>query len=809
MSRFIPGQGPISAKLMICGEAPGYHEDKEGIPFVGPSGSLLNRILSNIGIERDEVYVTNIVKHRPPNNDFKRAHEVCDLDKQREILRQEIVGIKPNCILALGIEAVKELTNRNAKMKDIRGSILPSKYGPKVVCTYHPAALLRSSNQEFEEGGEISGPLPYWMRYIVEFDFRRAAEQAKFSAYNPPQRQIIIAKNSSDVWRWRNEVQDKEYCAADIEALGCIPSMIALSCNPKRAISIPLFRRMFGIEITSIPHSDLAECWRLVAEELEGIKKKIGQNFKYDQDKLARLGFKVENFHADNLLIASVINPEFYKGHGFLTSIYTEEPFYKDEGKNFRPGKDRIEDWHTYNGKDACTELEVFLEQKKELEELGLTSFYFDYVHHFHSLYLEIENLGFNVDEECKKILNKKYKEKSERLLEGLKEILKEYEFDVDKFNPRSPKQVSFALYDVLKIPRRKGTGEEILFSLLANVVKQESKRIFVRSILDYRKSEKTRSTYIAASPDYDGRMKTQYRIAGTETGRTSTSILEPPIRPERIGIALQTMTKHGEIGSELRSQYIPDNGFVLVEVDLSQAEPRIVALLSEDDELMSKFGKIDIHSWTAELALSIPMEKVLKGSGERHIGKTLRNAGNYDIGKHEFMLHCNTDAAKYDVKDWTDISEWKSEQLLNKFHDFTPKVKGVFHRDVDEALRKTRVLVNPFGRRRQFFGDLENRKTYKEGYAHLPQSTVRDIVGHAMIDGKCLMPDTKILLEMHDALLFEFPIGEERDRTLEWIKLFEREVDFERCTLSRGILYPKADAQIGVNWKDLEDFEL
>lgn len=805
MSRFVPGVGKSTASLMIVGEAPGFYEDREGLPFVGPSGNYLDKLLRDNDVSRDDIYLTNVIKHRPPQNDFKRLDEVCDYEAQLEILRQEIIGVRPNCILALGAEAIKALTGRSGKIKDLRGSILKSKYGPKVVCTYHPAALLRSENQ----AGPMAGALPYWMRYIVNFDFKRAIEHARTPIYSPPQRILRIARSSADVWNYLHRYSDREYNSVDIEALNCHPICVGFALSKADGISIPLFQRIHGIQISTIPHSDLAECWKLIGLELASKRKVIGQNFKYDQDKLEKLGFKIGNFYADSMLISHTLNPEFYKGLAFNTSLYTEEPFYKDEGKEFNPKKDNIDDYLKYNVKDCCVTLEIVLEQIKELREDGLYDFYFNYVHLLHALYLEIENVGLRIDFQRREKLSKKYREKCIELLGRMKDVLRSRNFDPTKFNPRSPKQVAFALYDVLGIPRRVGTGEEVLFSLLANTVKDESSKIFVKSVLDYRKSAKTIGTYINAAPDYDGRMRTSYRICGTETGRSSTSILEAPLRPNNIGIALQTMTKHGDIGSELRSQYIPDEGMIFLEVDLSQAEPRMVALLSEDDELLKLFDSVDIHRWTANLALGIPMGKISKNSGERHIGKVLRNAGNLGIGKHEFMIHCNTMAAKYEVKDWQDISEWKSGQLLDKFHEFTPKVKNVFHAGVRKCLMETRVLINPFGRRRIFHNSLDDEKTFKEANAQLLQSTVRDQVGHAMLDIKKEIPDLKIALEQHDAFKMMVPENDYESYAKLAVSLLERPIDFAGCSLPRGVLYPRADAQIGKNWKDMVELKL
>ena len=109
--------------------------------------------------------------------------------------------------------------------------------------------------------------------------------------------------------------------------------------------------------------------------------------------------------------------------------------------------------------------------------------------------------------------------------------------------------------------------------------------------------------------------MKTFYKQDGTETGRTSTGIMDSPIRPFNIGKAFQTVTKHGNVGTEIREQYIPDPGYCFIEVDSAQAEARVVALLSEDYELLEKLKdpNFDMHNYT--LPMVFPAESVTRRS--------------------------------------------------------------------------------------------------------------------------------------------------------------------------------------------------
>ena len=132
----VPGDG--KGKIMIIGEAPGAEEDRQGIPFMGRAGKLLNELLETAGIDRKNVFITNTVKCRPPKN---RNPNTLELKTCRKWLDQQIETIKPKLIIILGRVALKALTGKE-KIKDLHGKI--SKFdGQKYFVTYHPSAGLR------------------------------------------------------------------------------------------------------------------------------------------------------------------------------------------------------------------------------------------------------------------------------------------------------------------------------------------------------------------------------------------------------------------------------------------------------------------------------------------------------------------------------------------------------------------------------------------------------------------------------------------------------------------------------------------
>lgn len=135
------GVGDPEADLIIIGEAPGRDEDKEGEPFVGRAGQLLDKILDAINFEREEVYITNILKSRPPRN---RNPNAAEIDAHLPILYKQIGLIRPKIILAVGKVAGNTLLDRSSSLSNLRDQEHDF-YGIPLMVTYHPAALLRNS----------------------------------------------------------------------------------------------------------------------------------------------------------------------------------------------------------------------------------------------------------------------------------------------------------------------------------------------------------------------------------------------------------------------------------------------------------------------------------------------------------------------------------------------------------------------------------------------------------------------------------------------------------------------------------------
>lgn len=138
--KIVFGAGPEDARIMFIGEGPGQQEDQQGLPFVGPAGKLLDAMLAAVGLRRDQVYITNIVKCRPPNNRDPQPAEVAAC---RPFLEAQVKQIAPTAICALGRPAAQALLATDAPIGRLRGRWADA-LGVPVLPTYHPAYLLRT-----------------------------------------------------------------------------------------------------------------------------------------------------------------------------------------------------------------------------------------------------------------------------------------------------------------------------------------------------------------------------------------------------------------------------------------------------------------------------------------------------------------------------------------------------------------------------------------------------------------------------------------------------------------------------------------
>ena len=165
----VPGEGNAESEILFVGEGPGFHEDAQGRPFVGPAGKLLNEMLARAGLKREDVFITNIVKHRPPGNRDPMPDEI---EACGEYLERQIAEIKPVLIVTLGRHSMMRFFGPNARITQVHATLRPWRAIMAYAC-FHPAAALHQPKYREMLEQDFDG-LPK----ALEAARKRAAEQS-------------------------------------------------------------------------------------------------------------------------------------------------------------------------------------------------------------------------------------------------------------------------------------------------------------------------------------------------------------------------------------------------------------------------------------------------------------------------------------------------------------------------------------------------------------------------------------------------------------------------------------------------------
>jgi len=450
-------------------------------------------------------------------------------------------------------------------------------------------------------------------------------------------------------------------------------------------------------------------------------------------------------------------------------------------------------------------------------------------------IYKDIDRRGILVDTAKRDELISKYL----MYFEANLKVLRGFTGD-DKFNPNSPAQVGALVYEILKYPKRSKisdtgrhgykTDKDTLDDLIINSPEKcNNPRLgpqILARIITCRKLGKVLE-YLSTPLHPDGRFRCSYNLAGTETGRTSASktidecILTIKDGTTRLGRSFQTLTKHGfhvdedifddiesaTIAHDIRSIFIPSDGYVFMEMDGSQAEARVVAVLAEDWILLDTFDlPPKLHARTAaQIFDDITAEEITKnlpvipglGIAYYDMGKRVRHAGNYDMGPFRLAQMTHLGLGSCEIK-------------MQRFHAANSNTREVFHREIREALHlPRRELVTPLGRRRRFFERL-SEKVYKKGFAQIPQSTISD---HTKFTMRRVLEDfdeVRFLAEMHDGLMAEVPKDQIEEVSKSFRKHYERIIDFSGCTLSRDykLVIPCEIEYSSTSWMEMKELD-
>jgi DNA polymerase-1 len=734
MPRIVEPDGDLDAPIVVLGEAPGTHEQSSGIPFVGPSGKLLfNDILARANIARHQTLALNVYWEKPPYNDFDRLDEPWRYADQTA----EIISAHPRkLIFAVGEKALWFLTGESGITK-WRGSIIKGAIGglnhyfdSTIIPLIHPAAILRQYS---------------WL-VLCRHDARRGAQLIKDPTLSHHDLEIVqyarikreFEDSTLETFHYFLDIlqsyKDEPCIAFDIETYRETITCLGFAKSDRHSIVIPL--------TGEFSNSQSATLLVAARDILLGTSLKVGQNLDYDTQYLARcFGIGVRNVWMDTMVAHSVMHPEMSHSLDTLTSLYTLHPFYKEMRKEATEGRYSETLWR-YNGIDCCITYQVACELFREMVATNTLDFFTRVSMPVTKTLVRMESTGVNIDHELRNARGETLQVEIDGLLA---------EPSLKGVNPNSPKQVIdhlAALGIKLSTPRgkKKPSTDETALSLLRSKTPSTSK--FVTAILDTRERRKIIGTYISAKCDHDGRMHTSYRTSATKTGRLSSSkdVFNGGMNLQNVPV-------------EQRDWFIPTEGKVFWAADASQIEARITAWVSKDRRYCEAFleGR-DIHSENASRLFGIPVTRdtCITNSDKKYrdVGKMSTHAMNYMIGPVNLHRLISADFPELG------FSLAQSRSFLNTFQELFPGVID-WWKDVIAHLKKSRVIVNPYGRRRVFL-DRSGEKLFKDAVAHIPQSTAADHINLSLIRTERdieSIPGALVLLQTHDEIAGEcFP---------------------------------------------------
>ena len=480
---------------------------------------------------------------------------------------------------------------------------------------------------------------------------------------------------------------------------------------------------------------------------------KIGQNIKYDYEVLTRYGVTLQGKMFDTMIAHYLIQPELHHNMDYMAetllgyqTIHIEE-LLGPKGKKQKNMRDLSPtDIYEYAAEDADITLRLKNVLEPRLKELGVEELFWNIEMPLVRVLADMELNGVCLDTEALQDTSKIF---TERMKQYEQEIYKEAG---EEFNISSPKQVGDILFGKMQIldkPKKTKTGqyvtsEEVLQSL-------ENKSPIVRNILNYRGMKKLLSTYIDALPKLinprTGHIHTSFNQALTATGRLSSS--DPN---------LQNIPVRTDDGKEIRKCFIPEEGCLFFSADYSQIELRIMAHLSEDENMMEAFREgHDIHRATAAKIWHVDIDKVT--DAQRKKAKQANFGIIYGI-------------TTYGLAQRMDIPNGEAKELIEGYFRTFPKVQAYMEHAKEVA--RAKGYAETLFHRRRYLADINSRNATVRGFAernaiNAPiQGTEADIIKVAMVRiwerFKKEGIRSKMILQVHDELNFSvFP--EEREQ--------------------------------------------
>lgn len=616
-----------------------------------------------------------------------------------------------------------------------------------------------------------------------ELEFRELLNQ--FISRKEEANEYIVCNTMDELKDIRDRIKEKRLLSVDTEttsqnAFNAKLVGISLAWEEGKAYYIPFGHNYIG----AARQLNLDESKPILKEILEDDTiKKVGHNIKYDAEVLKLHGIELKGIYFDTMIASYIINPglrqhnldylsEYYLGHKMIG--------YKDVvGKGIKDFSEvNIDTAVNYSCEDADYTLRLKHTLEQKLKQDKNEKLFYDIEMKLVPVLMDMEITGVKIDIP---FLEKLSKEFDERLKQIEQQIYKEAGM---QFNINSSQQLGFVLFEKLGLPTQKKTLKTKRYSTDLNVLKKlcAYNSEVPALVLQYRTISKLKSTYLDAlismvDPETH-RIHTSYNQTVTATGRLSSS--DPN---------LQNIPIRDPEGRQIRKGFIAEDGYVLISADYTQIELRVLAHCSNDSALIEAFkNDEDIHTRTALEVLGIREREV--APEERRIAKAINFGIIYGMGPKRLSEELGIDYQK-------------AKEYIDRYYE---RYKGVarFRKKIIEFARKNGYVTTLFNRRRylpDINSDNHRIKSEAERMAiNTPiQGTAADLIKKAMINIHHRLrqknPLTKMIIQVHDELVFEVP----EDQTEDVKKIIKEEME--------GV-YPlnvplKVDINTGKDWDE------
>jgi uracil-DNA glycosylase family 4 len=718
-----PMHGPRTAEIAIVGEYPGQNEVINQRPFSGGSGKVLWDALRPYNILQTEVYKTNVLKRQVGPRNKPDKHE---LNLWKEALEVELSNL-PNLkyIFALGNTAIDALLGFD-KITKYRGSVYDYK-DKTVVVANNPAMVLRNPSTGI----------------VFKMDAKKFVDVIN-GDYKPHYVRKIIIDTFEAALEYIKSLRGKRF-AFDIETINWATACYGFATSAHEGVCIP-FRNDTENLYTPEQELQLQQTLADVSEDKDTLI--IAQNGNFDGYFLGvkdavpiRVGF-------DTLLGHHTLYPQLPHNLGFLTSQYTNHPYYKDEIDEYKEGGDIITFWN-YNATDAAITFACAEEIEKELKEQNLYNFFMDHVMKVLPHLTYSTTCGVKIDTSVKEKLKAELQIELDKFHKEFQEKVRDALVDPEaEVNPNSPKQLCALVFDELGAKHRRRSVDK---AVREDLLKDNRTSMAIKSVLvaldRYTATHKFFSTYVATEIDDDDRYRAEFKQFG---------VAKAPGRLSSSKVLWGTGGNLQNQPAQAFQMFVPDEGTVGVYFDLAQAEARVVGWRAGIEQWIQDFerarleGGFDAHRSLAATMFNMDYELVpekdIDENGNftiRFVAKRCRHGLNYRMQPARLAattgMHYTTAIRNYNV-----------------YHNVNPELRKWWAFE-ERSVRKSRMQFNAYGRRNIFLDRIDGDDALESIIAFYPQSTIGDktqrVWRQCHDDPRWDIRKARIAINVHDAL--------------------------------------------------------